>query len=147
MGFAKYKHSNWLSFHDLPDEGAVGTIDDAEESMQENFRTQKKEMRVTLYFKEWKPFTLTNPNLDTLEACFPHMDVTTISGQRIWLNPVTLEIGGETKQVVRIDQLRTMRMLPDPTLDASQAASEKRDEDAPPPTDSDPVHDQEPPPF
>ncbi len=142
MGFAKYKISNWLSFHDLPDRGAVGTVESATHDMQKNFRTEKDEMKITLFFKEWKPMTLTNTNLDLLQGCFPRLDVNTIVGARIWLVPVTIEVGGDTKEIVRIDQLGTARMQPDPTAtedDAGQGptAGESRDEEPPIPGDAD----------
>ena len=120
MGFAKYKHSKWLTFHDLPTAGALGTIKDAEESLQENFRTKEMEMRITLHFQEWKSMTLTNPNLDTLQSCFPDLDHTTIGGQRLWLMPEEIEVGGDIKQIVRINQLQTLRMQPDPTQAGQQ---------------------------
>ena len=138
MGFGQYKQSDWLTFYDLPEGGAVGNITHATNELHKNFRTGKQEMKVTLYFKEWKPCTMTNPNYDTLEACFPHLDHTTIGGQRVWLMPVELEVGGEIKKIVRIDQPKTMQMLPDPTLNQDQGvpAGEDRDQDAPPPDDN-----------
>ncbi len=142
MGFGKYIISEWLSYHDLPESGAVGTITGAKRDMQKNFRSGKEEMKVTLSFKEWKPMTLTNINLKTMQDCFPDLDHETIAGSRIWLIPVVIEVSGDTKHIVRVDQLGTVRMQPDPTAtedDAGQgpSAGESRDEEPPPPSDAD----------
>lgn len=119
MGFGKYKISDWLQASDLPHQGAVATVSHATYDMQDNFRTKEKEMKVTLYFNEFKPMTLTNTNLTTLEECFPHLDHTSIGGTRVWLKGVEVDAFGELKTVVRIDKLQTLRMQPDPTAGAT----------------------------
>lgn len=139
MGFKQYKQSNFVTYHDLPNPaGAVATISKAEQQEHENFRTKEQEMKVVLYFGEFKPLICTNTNLDTLEICYPKDDLSTIVGKRVWLMPTELMVAGDMKQIVRIDQTQTLRMQPDPSQVAAQdshgqgaPAGESRDDDVP----------------
>ena len=150
-GFDQYKHSDWLQYSDLPAGGGPATITHATHDLQENFRTKEKEMKVTLFFAEYKPMTLTNKNLGHLQACFPDKDATTIGveRERVWLEGKEVDAFGAMKTVVRIHELKTMRMQPDPAQSAraedpaqpapDASAGENRDEGAPPPTDDDDI--------
>lgn len=138
MGFKQYKISDTVTFYDLPDAGMAVTVTKAVEEMKENFRTKQDELKVVLDFKECKPLVCTNKNLDLLDEAYPHLDVPKIPGHKLWLNPVTIEVAGENKFIVRIDPMQTLRMQPDPSQQASEDSSgqgapagEDRDADAP----------------
>ena len=123
MGFKQHMNVDYLTYHDLPAGGACGTITQAYKELRENFRTKVKEDRVILNFTEWKEMTLTNKNLGLLDDCFPELTIDTLPGTRIWLMPVDIEVGGEAKQIVRIDMPGTMRLQPDPSLTAAAPAA------------------------
>lgn len=149
MGFAQYKQSNYVTYFDLaqPD-GSSATITSAAMEKKTNFRTQKEEPKLVIYFAEFKPLVCTNKNLEALDLCFPHDDAQSLPGKQIWLRPVDIEVAGDPKQIVRIDTSLTLRLQPAPTPGNPQPATPgATPSDVPPtPVATEPPHLQDAPP-
>lgn len=143
MGFKAYKQSKYVTYHDLPQEGAAATVTAAGTEMLDNFQTGQKDRFVVLEFKEFKPLVCKNPVLDALDEAFPQInDPTEIVGYKVYLIRSDERVAGQLHQLVRVDALKTMRAnsqpahRPAPGATISDRPPTPVNMDVPPPTEN-----------
>ena len=136
MGMKKFKHSKYVTYHDLPKDGVDVEIIGAGTEVLRNYQTEKEENFVVLEFKEFKPLVCKNPVLDALEMAFPNIsEPQLLVGHWVHLYPSDERVGGDMYQLARIDGIKSIRADAKMVGAATATAEPARLQEEPPAAD------------